>query len=285
MEQKKIIWIIAGVSVSLILVVVLAFFVFGPRNAESYAFAKAQRAAKARALARAQSSQSDSPSEWKRVDFIASAADGEVAKENASSTEESEASPLPSSSATSSSGNIIFYYGDREAGERDYAELKPQEDGSLVIDLKGAPRPTKPQEPEKKEELSLAQEKEKTVPSTASPTPVAKASPKKTNASPAKTTPKQQPARVAKPKPKLVEQFFVQTGSYSTKARADAVKAELAEKKIVSIVEIREIEGKTYFRIRVGPYHSKNEAEYWLSLIKTLEGFEDSYVTMTKRPL
>jgi hypothetical protein len=32
----------------------------------------------------------------------------------------------------------------------------------------------------------------------------------------------------------------------------------------------------------VGPYNTKSEADYWLSLIKTFEGFGESYVSMTK---
>jgi hypothetical protein len=33
--------------------------------------------------------------------------------------------------------------------------------------------------------------------------------------------------------------------------------------------------------VRVGPYTSQAEADYWLSLIKMLEGFEDSQVRQT----
>jgi DedD protein len=73
----------------------------------------------------------------------------------------------------------------------------------------------------------------------------------------------------------------VQTGSFSTVARAEAVKDTLSAKGITSLVENREVQGKTYFRVRVGPYTSKNEADYWLALIKSIHGFEESLVFKT----
>ncbi|MFQ3547692.1 MAG: SPOR domain-containing protein [Termitinemataceae bacterium] len=79
--------------------------------------------------------------------------------------------------------------------------------------------------------------------------------------------------------PKLYTDYWVQTGSYSTKARAETVKEQLASKGIPSLLELKELNGKTYYRVRLGPYTSKNEAEYWLSLVKSLDGFADSYIS------
>ena len=95
------------------------------------------------------------------------------------------------------------------------------------------------------------------------------------------------PAVPAKPaaQPKIHDDFWVQTGAFSTIAKAEGVKDSLASKGITSIIENRDMEGKTLFRVRVGPYTSKNEADYWLSLIKSINGFENSQVrqTQTKR--
>jgi DedD protein len=77
------------------------------------------------------------------------------------------------------------------------------------------------------------------------------------------------------------DNYWVQTGSFSTIARAEAVKDTLSAKGITSLVENREVQGKTYFRVRVGPYTSKNEADYWLALIKSIHGFEESLVFKT----
>ncbi|MDR3355748.1 MAG: SPOR domain-containing protein [Spirochaetaceae bacterium] len=83
-------------------------------------------------------------------------------------------------------------------------------------------------------------------------------------------------AKAAKPAPKPA--WWVQTNSYSKKAYADKAKEFLASKGITSVVTNGNVGGKTYYRVRVGPYTSQSEADYWLSLIKTIEGMENSLV-------
>jgi DedD protein len=108
--------------------------------------------------------------------------------------------------------------------------------------------------------------------------------PRVTVAAPARQTPTATPAAAA-PKAAAQEKprdnFWVQTGSFSTIARAEGVKDTLASKGITSLVENRDMDGKTFFRVRVGPYTSKNEADYWLALIKSIQGFEESLVFKT----
>jgi DedD protein len=76
----------------------------------------------------------------------------------------------------------------------------------------------------------------------------------------------------------VYDTYWVQTGSFSTQNKAEGVKEVLASKGITSIVENRDVNGTLFYRVRVGPYTSSNEADYWLSLIKTINGFEDSQV-------
>jgi DedD protein len=99
----------------------------------------------------------------------------------------------------------------------------------------------------------------------------------------ARQTPARAPAaKAASPAPsRAQDNYWVQTGSFSTIARAEAVKDTLSAKGIASLVENREVQGKTWFRVRVGPYTSKNEADYWLALIKSIRGFEESLVFKT----
>jgi DedD protein len=74
------------------------------------------------------------------------------------------------------------------------------------------------------------------------------------------------------------QSWWVQTNSYSKKAYADHAKKFLETKGITSVVTNGNVGGKTYYRVRVGPYSSQAEADYWLSLIKTIEGMENSLV-------
>ncbi|OHE64222.1 MAG: hypothetical protein A2001_00090 [Treponema sp. GWC1_61_84] len=79
-----------------------------------------------------------------------------------------------------------------------------------------------------------------------------------------------------------MDEFWVQTGSFSAKVRADDASVQLKTKGITSLVETKDVNGKTFYRVRLGPYSSKNEADYWLALVKTVDGFGESYVSMTK---
>jgi DedD protein len=94
-------------------------------------------------------------------------------------------------------------------------------------------------------------------------------------ASPAKTAAASRPAAQSRG---TYDAYWVQAGSFSTKVHADGVKETLASKGITSIIENRDLDGKTFYRVRIGPYTSRNEADYWLALIQTLDGFEGSQV-------
>ena len=76
--------------------------------------------------------------------------------------------------------------------------------------------------------------------------------------------------------------YWVQTGAFSTKIRAEGVKESLESKGITSIIENREIDGKTWYRVRVGPYTSENEASYWLTLVQSIDGFGGSQIRQTQ---
>jgi DedD protein len=75
----------------------------------------------------------------------------------------------------------------------------------------------------------------------------------------------------------------VQTGAFSAKIRADDARELLASKGITSIVENRQINGRTWYRVRLGPYTSESEANYWLALVRSIDGFGESQVRQTAR--
>jgi DedD protein len=115
--------------------------------------------------------------------------------------------------------------------------------------------------------------------------PAADSSPKAAPPSPAKPAAARQaapaktaPSRPAAPSRNTYDAYWVQAGSFSTRNHADGVKESLASKGITSIIENRDLDGKTFYRVRIGPYTSQNEADYWLALIQTLDGFESSQV-------
>jgi DedD protein len=85
-------------------------------------------------------------------------------------------------------------------------------------------------------------------------------------------------APVAQPAPKPPAAYWVQAGSYTLKSGADKAKASLSERGLVSVIFDNEVQGKTYYRVRIGPYVSQAEADYWLRLVKAINGYEKSQV-------
>lgn len=83
-----------------------------------------------------------------------------------------------------------------------------------------------------------------------------------------------------KPKSIRVEEYWIQTGSYTSKTRAEEVKAVLQEKGVVSKITSKLVDEKNYYRVRIGPYTSKPEAEKFLDWIKALRGFDGSYISL-----
>ena len=75
--------------------------------------------------------------------------------------------------------------------------------------------------------------------------------------------------------------YWVQIGAYTSIVRAEDVKEALSSRGITSIIENRQIDGRTMYRVRLGPYTSEKEANYWLSLVKSIEGFSESQVRQT----
>jgi DedD protein len=99
----------------------------------------------------------------------------------------------------------------------------------------------------------------------------------------ARPAPAAKPAASARPAApaKTRSDYWVQTGAFTAKVRAEGVKETLASKGITSIIENRDLNGTTWYRVRVGPYTSESEANYWLALVKSIDGFADSQVRQT----
>ena len=107
----------------------------------------------------------------------------------------------------------------------------------------------------------------------------------KTNTT-AKSTQVQAPSSVKKPEVKVaekkVEQFWVQAAAFSSKKTAESACSVLDENKIpADIFTYKDAKGKLFYRVRVGPYTTKSEAEYWRARIVKINDFSkgESYIT------
>ena len=92
------------------------------------------------------------------------------------------------------------------------------------------------------------------------------------------------PATAARPvSPRTVNDYWIQIGAYSAMVRAEDVKERLAKNGLISIIETRMIDGQNLYRVRLGPYTSDREANHWLAIVKTIDGFHESQVRQTVR--
>lgn len=79
-----------------------------------------------------------------------------------------------------------------------------------------------------------------------------------------------------------VHKYWIQAGSYSSKKNAEEAKYALSEEKIASeIFTYTDSNGKLFYRVRIGPYTTKKEAEYWQSRVALIDKFSSSKTYIT----
>ena len=113
---------------------------------------------------------------------------------------------------------------------------------------------------------------------------VAKSTPAPKKSTPAKSTAKaatssksSTAARVAANTKKARNSFWVQAAAYTSKRNADEARTTLESNKIPSeVFTFTDSKGKTFYRVRVGPYVTKSEAEYWQSRIGMIDKFANA---------
>lgn len=112
-------------------------------------------------------------------------------------------------------------------------------------------------------------------------TATAKATPKSTAKASSSTAVAKAPApkastakKVAAAAKKTPDSFWVQAAAYTSKRNADEARTTLESNKIPSeVFTFTDSNGKTFYRVRVGPYITKSEAEYWQTRIAMIDKF------------
>ena len=88
------------------------------------------------------------------------------------------------------------------------------------------------------------------------------------------------PAPLAKLTPTApLREFWVQVGSFASRSRANALGQRLSDQGIVSRVTTRSAGTDVFFRVRVGPYASRVEAEKFLAWVQRVDGLDGSYIS------
>ena len=97
-------------------------------------------------------------------------------------------------------------------------------------------------------------------------------------ATPAAAVKRSVPLAKLAPKSPLHE-FWVQVGSFASRARATALEQRLSDQGIVSRVTTRSTDTEVFFRVRVGPYGSRDEAQKFLAWVQHVDGMDGSYIS------
>ena len=74
--------------------------------------------------------------------------------------------------------------------------------------------------------------------------------------------------------------YWIQTGSYKSQTRAEELATALEGQGLAGRVFSYTSGPQTYFRVRVGPYTNKGEAEKFLASVRRIQGLEASYISM-----
>jgi cell division septation protein DedD len=108
-------------------------------------------------------------------------------------------------------------------------------------------------------------------------------------AKPAASPAKPEPTRPAAPataatKPGATArgpEYWIQTGSYKSQTRAEELSATLTARGLAGRVFSYPKANETYFRVRIGPYANRQEAEKFLAIVRKIQGLEASYISQS----
>jgi DedD protein len=252
MEKKKLLLVAISVGTFLVIVIGASILFFTPKNAVSAVTAAPIPAGSPGAVARVPAE--NGPASVDPADMIRNSEGLQGLQ-----------SPPPSPAAIQQENN--FYINSDVPGEAYVVEKTDQDPKTqMVINVPRPKTAAVPDTPPPPRQQAVPAAKPQTAPSGG------------TTGGNTGGGASKKPAPAPKPAAAVYDAYWVQTGSFSARNHADTVKETLASKGITSIIENRDINGKTSYRVRVGPYVSRNEADYWLSRIKLIEGFQDSQV-------
>jgi cell division protein FtsN len=301
MEQKRILWIIAAVGIFLLVVLGAALILYSPTAHSTQTVAAITPVKR--------------PASNGWISAPSASAEQQHADEPAASDSRKQAPESVSSGTTAeNSGTLpVTHVGDMTVIaqnttvyglEKKYQSGETQSsDGSTTIDLntlKTAPAASRTVIPEN-ETSAKAMETVRQTSNTAASKPVAaetvkkavqKKEPANTGVSKTGTTAKKTAAQETK-RPSAataagkqipVTQFWVQAAAFSNKKTADDARATLDTNKIAAdVFTYKDNKGRVFYRVRIGPYTTKSEAEYWRMRIVQIPEFakNESYVTST----
>ncbi|MFP4484639.1 MAG: SPOR domain-containing protein [Spirochaetota bacterium] len=88
-----------------------------------------------------------------------------------------------------------------------------------------------------------------------------------------------EPRPEPEPEYRRVTEYWIQVISSPSRDRVEEAKQRLQTQELGGRITSKNVDGETFYRLRVGPYSHKNEAEKFLEWISDIEGFDESYIS------
>jgi DedD protein len=247
-DRKKLLWISIGLGVLVLIVLAAGFFLMAPKKGGSEAPATIGNSAP--------------PKAQDPQDYL------------------SAPPPAPSlEQPHSQDGGVIIVYGDKPTASSSGA---PSAAGTTAPNAPTADSGSKTAVPAGAASESAAEAPPETTAPTAVPATSTKAATAAKSAAPKASVPapkKAAPAASSKSASLKVDEYWIQAASFTSRGRADELKDSLSEKGMAAIISVKDISGKSYYRVRIGPYSGKTEADGWLGRLKELPGCAEAYVS------
>ena len=79
------------------------------------------------------------------------------------------------------------------------------------------------------------------------------------------------------------QEYWIQVISSSSRDTAEAARERLEGRSVGSVIFPVTVSGQEFYRVRVGPYETPEEAHQFLGWVQDLDGFEESYVSLVTR--
>lgn len=281
MEQKRTLWIVAAVGVFLLVVLGAALILYTPQSKQA-------------TIANSRVTNSSTASNgW--ISLAPSAPLQNSTNTDEKADEESSVLPekeIPNPAKTELRTEEVNIYAENANVYSEKTELnKLGENATVKTETSEKPTTIVLTEPEKTAEAKTSKPEVSkprsnvAVKNSVSEKQKAPAKPEHKNT--AKTAKTEQNKSVsAKPSVKEPEivQYWVQVSALTSRKSADEARNKLGENQITAdVFTYTDNKKRLFYRVRVGPYTTKSEAEYWRTKISKIDSFQNSssYITST----
>ena len=266
MEQKKILWIVLAVSVFVLIIFGTAILLYSPSRGTEASLQQATAVVPAQNTARRETT--IDPDSWVRDPSSKPGIDDPIVPASGGVN----LTIVNRNESTTNYGELDVTGLTRTSGRSTTTETTLSPESIPGQSPRGNTTATGGETPSAAEAKPVQTTRTSTAPATAATT--------QKTATPKPAAPKQSAA--TKARTVVVTDYWIQAGSYSSKINAERARSTLSDRYLNAEIFTRGLGDSTTYRVRVGPYKSKAEADYWLGTVKTIPDFPDSYVSEVK---